>query len=170
MKWFSHRVFAVGVAAACKFDILGIAAGYLGSTIPDSIDFFLTKIGFNFNRIHRKHSHAWVWYAFFLCFLYMILFPNAEKYFQGLIQYKELCLAFFLGIFSHIFLDMLTVKGVPAFFNPNKKIAIPLVKTNRYSENIFTFVFFVTACFYLYFTQNQYVAFLINFIHKQFVR
>ncbi len=169
MNWFSHRIFAVGLAAACKFDLMGIAASYLGSTIPDSIDFFLTKIGFSFNQIHRKHSHAWVWYAFMLCFIYMILFPNAEKYFQEILKYKELCYAFFLGIFSHIFLDMLTTKGVPRLFNPNNKIAVKLVKTNRYSEHVFTFIFFVSICFYLYFTKNQYVAFLINGIYKQFM-
>lgn len=170
MNWFSHRIFAVGIAAACKFDFMGIAASYLGSTVPDSIDFFLTKMGFSFNRIHRKHSHAWVWYAFFLCFLMMILFPNAEKYFKELITYKELCYAFFLGIFSHIFLDMLTVKGVPALFNPNKKIAVKVVTTNNYSEHIFTFLFFVAASFYLYFTKNQYVTFLIDFLYKHFIR
>lgn len=169
MKWFSHRVFAVGIAAACKFDVMGIAASYLGSTIPDSIDFFLTKIGFSFNQIHRKQSHAWIWYALFLCFLSMILFPNAEKYFQELLKYKELCYAFFLGIFSHIFLDMLTTKGVPALFNSKKRIAIKIVKTNGYSEHIFTFFFFVGICFYLYLTKNQYITFLIEFIYKKFI-
>lgn len=170
MNWFSHRVFAVGIAALCKFDLFGIAASYLGSTVPDSIDFFLTKIGFSFNRIHRKHSHAWIWYALFLCFLSMILFPNAKRYFQELLQYKELCYAFFLGIFSHIFLDMLTKKGVPLFVDPNKKIAIKLVTTNTFSEHIFTFVFFVLTIFYLYCTQNQYVVFFIDFIYKQFIQ
>lgn len=168
MNWFSHRVFAVGIAAACKFDILGIAASYLGSTIPDSVDFFLTKIGCDFNRIHRKHSHAWIWYALLLWCICSFVFPFLQKYYQEIIQYQGIIYAFFLGIFSHIFTDMLTVKGVPLFINPNKKIAVKLVKTNGWSEQIFTFLFFVIICFYLYFTKNPLVVSTINYIHSLF--
>lgn len=166
MNWFSHRIFAVGLAAACKFDLLGIAASYLGSTIPDSIDFVLTKFGFNFNRIHRKYSHAWVWYALLFSFIYYFIFPWLQKNFPDLLIYKNLLFAFFLGIFSHIFADMLTVKGVPLFLNPNQKIAVKLIKTNGWSESVFTFAFFVGICFYLYFTENPYVTYCIDFIYK----
>lgn len=168
MNWFSHRVFAVGAAAACKFDLIGIAASYFGSTIPDSIDFFLTKIGFDFNRIHRKHSHAWIWYALLLWCICCFIFPLLQKYSKEILLYKEICYAFFLGIFSHIFTDMLTIKGVPLFLNPNKKIAVKLVKTNGCSEQVFTFLFFVAVCFYLYFTKNPFVASAIEFIHSLF--
>lgn len=168
MNWFSHRIFAVGIAAACKFDLIGIAASYLGSTIPDSIDFFLTKIGFDFNRIHRKHSHAWIWYALLLWCICSFVFPFLQKYYQEIIQYQGIMYAFFLGIFSHIFTDMLTVKGVPLFINPNKKIAVKLVKTNGWSEQIFTFFFFVLICFYLYVTKNPFVVSTINYIHSLF--
>lgn len=165
MNWFSHRVFAVGLAAVCKFDIVGVAASYFGSTIPDSIDFFLTKIGFDFNRIHRKHSHAWIWYALLIWGICAFIFPFLQKYYHGIIQYQELVYAFFLGIFSHIFADMLTVKGVPLFINPSKKIAVKLVKTNGYSEQFFTFLFFVTVCFYLYFTKNPVITSCIEYVH-----
>lgn len=168
MNWFSHRIFAVGLAAACKFNLMGITASYLGSTIPDSIDFFLTKLGFNFNRIHRKQSHAWVWYAFVLSLVYYGIFPFLQKNFPELLTYKEILFAFFLGIFSHIFADMLTVKGVPLFFNPNKRIAIELIKTNGCLEYIFTFLFFVMICFYLYVTKNPYVTYCIEFIYNTF--
>ncbi len=167
MKWFSHRIFAVGVAAMCKFDISGIASCFLGSTIPDSIDFFLTKLGFSFNKIHRKHSHAWIWYAVSLLFVYAVIIPRMQKDFQELMEYEEIIPAFFIGIFSHIFLDMLTVKGVPRFINPDKKFAVKLVRTNTYSEYIFIFTFFVTACFYLYLTKNQYLTVFVDFVYNQ---
>ncbi len=167
MNWFSHRVFAVGIAAMCKFDLVGMGMAYLGSTVPDSIDFFLTKIGFNFNKIHRKHSHAWVWYALVLALLYFAVRPFAAKNFTELLKYKDLVSAFFLGIFSHIFLDMLTIKGVPIFLNPNKKIAVKLVSTNTWTESVFIFLFFVSACMYLYATGNPYVAAFVNFAYKQ---
>lgn len=170
MNWFSHRVFAVGVAAMCKFDVIGIGAAYLGSTLPDSIDFFQVKMGANFNRIHRKHSHAWIWYALILGFVYYFaypfLLPYLPKKIQTLADYRQYILAFFLGIFSHLFLDMLTIKGVPKFINPNKKIALKLVTTHSRSEHIFTFVFFVGAGMYLYITGNPYVNYFINFVMK----
>lgn len=169
MNWFSHRIFAVGLAAACKFDLMGIAASYFGSTIPDSLDLVLTKLGFQFNRIHRKHSHAWVWYALGLSFIYCLVFPWLQKNFPELLVYKEIFLAFFLGIFSHIFADMLTPKGVPFFVNPNQKISLKLVKTNGHSESAFTFLFFTAICFYLYFTKNPYVTYCIEFMYKKFL-
>lgn len=168
MNWFSHRIFAVGLAAACKFDLMGIVASYLGSTIPDSIDFVLTKFGFQFNRIHRRHSHAWVWYALGLSAVYYLIFPWLQKNFPELLIYKSLLPAFFLGIFSHILADMLTPKGVPLFVNPNRKITLKLIKTSGCSESVFTFLFFTGICFYLYFTKNPYVTYCIEFVYKMF--
>lgn len=167
MNWFSHRVFAVGVAAMCKFDLAGMGIACLGSTIPDSIDFFLTKIGFSFNKIHRKHSHAWIWYALLLFLLYTGVYPFLAKNYGEILQFTKYALAFFLGIFSHIFLDMLTVKGVPIFINPNKKIAFKLVSTNTWTESVFIFLFFTAACFYLYLTNNPYVTAFIDFAYRQ---
>lgn len=167
MKWFSHRIFAVGMAAVCKFDFIGIGAAYLGSTVPDSIDFFLTKLGADFNKIHRRHSHAWVWYALALALLHYAAYPFLSRNLPWLLQYKEYIAAFFLGIFSHIFLDMLTIKGVPLFLDTDKKIAFKLVRTNRFSESVFIFVFFVAAGLYLYATKNPYVADFINLVMRQ---
>lgn len=167
MKWFSHRVFAVGIAAICKFDLVGMGLAYLGSTVPDSIDFFLAKIGFNFNKIHRKHSHAWVWYALMLALLHFAAYPFIANNFAELLKYKDLITAFFLGIFSHIFLDMLTIKGVPIFINPNKKMAVKLVSTDTWTESVFIFLFFTAACIYLYATGNPYVGTFVNFVYNQ---
>ncbi len=170
MKWFSHRIFAVGMAAVYKFDPIGIALAYAGSTVPDSIDFFQVKMGASFNRIHRKHSHAWVWYAIILFVLYgyayPYLLPYLPKKYITIDTIQEYILAFFFGIFSHIFLDMLTITGVPRFVNPNKKIAIKLVTTNRISETIFTFCFFVICSFWLYISGNPYVTYFINKVYS----
>lgn len=167
MNWFSHRVFAVGLAAVCKFNYAGIAAAYVGSTIPDGIDFFLAKMGADFNKIHRKHSHAWIWYALILALGQFAAYPYIEKYFSWTIQYKEYLAAFFMGIFSHIFLDMLTIKGVPAFINPNKKIAFKIIRTNRFSEFTFTLIFFTAVCIWLYYTKNPYISEFIGLIARQ---
>lgn len=102
-----------------------------------------------------------------MLFVYTLIIPRIQKDFQELMEYEEIVPAFFIGIFSHIFLDMLTVKGVPRFIDPDKKFAVKLVRTNTYSEYLFIFTFFVAACFYLYLTKNQYLTIFIDFVYKQ---
>ena len=113
-----------------------IGGSILGSLIPD-IDHRQSKIGkkmkitsFVVNKLcgHRKLTHAPLLY---IVLFTILLFPVISSgNFNTL--YFNLILGILLGIASHLFLDSLTVSGIPLLY-PFKKEKYHLLKysTNR---------------------------------------
>lgn len=120
-----------------------LAYSVVGSLIPD-LDHPNSFLGKKLKVVskptntflgHRSILHAPL--------VYLLLFFFLKNYIPSI-----LLLGLFVGIFSHIFLDMLNKSGIPIFYPLNKKrINILNIKTNSISE---IFVDFAIIAGYIY--------------------
>ena len=137
MRWITHQIAAVGLLFSLKFSLGAVAAGFVGSILPDIIDQKLAKtFGFSkrgqqrvFGRVHRGLSH---WFG-----LYLLLIL-ACNYLLIADWIKEIILGFAIAALSHVLLDMLTPKGVPILPLAKKpRLSLPICSTGSLGEYIF---------------------------------
>ena len=123
MTWLTHTTFAFFSA-----QFLGLHAGLavLGSTAPD---WFEDLFGL---KEHRGVSHYVVlwFFAFVVCLVF---------YFShGILKdFGFLALSFVFGGLTHLFLDSLTVSGVPLGVYRTRVRIGGLIRTGRLSEWVF---------------------------------
>ena len=133
MLYSTHIIFALFIEGRTSVLNLGLAT--LGSLFPDldSATGKLSKIAKNRgeNLKHRGILHT-PFLAIAIFVIYYLLFRNL------------LILPFIIGMFSHIFLDFLTGRGVMIFYPiSRKRFHIIGIKTGSLLEKMLFIVFFL---------------------------
>lgn len=149
MKWVTHQSVGVLGAVALHMPPLAVAGVFIGSTLPDVLDFFLVRLGFQFNKIHRGHSHFWVWYALAAMLMALGYQAAANLASQQIILVENALFGAFgvlFGSLSHILTDFMTVSGVPYTLPVKKRVSLGLIRTGHVTEYLFLtiFVFVIT--------------------------
>lgn len=121
--------------------------------IPD-IDLVTSKAGakikpisFIINKFfgHRTICHAPIVYAS-IFFLLMSFFPSYSFYIDMI----------YFGIFSHLLLDMLNLKGIPLFYPfSRKRYNLASIKTNGFFEVVFNSILICCIAFIGYCMLNS---------------
>ena len=134
---FFILIFLSGTDYKLVFVLTAIAATFL----PD-LDSKNSKLGrkkifrpFQFFVKHRKIMHSFTFLFIALIFIYFYV----PILFQG----------FFLGYFSHLFADILTVRGIYPLYPLKKKISFK-IRTGGASENFIYFIFFILDFIFLF--------------------
>ena len=163
MKWTSHRLITTSIIFALTGKPVPCVFAYMGSTLPDSLEFILPE---SMRKSHRSHSHWWVYYAAFAAISYFVLhfyrvdvcspmnlaYVNHMRHYGN---YAALCAALIhpiifwlcIGALFHIVEDMVTAP-VP-LWTPHKKAA-PLgvwFSAGSKKEFIFAFTVFIVLAF-----------------------
>ena len=129
MKWATHQTMALMAAFSAGFPIVGMAAAWAGSVVPDVIDqraanraFFRQK---KFNQVHRRSSHWFGWWlAIWAWSLTGQLGPLPDAVVGG----------FGFGALTHVLLDMCTTHGVPLLPFAKKRFSLKLCSTGSLGE------------------------------------
>lgn len=116
-----------------------IAGGVLGSLLPD-IDSPDTKIGRHFlfisTILNSIFGHRTITHDFVFVLLLSAFFMTKNPFLIGL----------FIGIFSHLFLDSMTIKGIPISFLYKKNIhLLPEFMRFKSASNAAKFATFVSS-------------------------
>lgn len=136
MKWITHQTGAVAACLALEMPVMVIGAAWAGSTIPDLLDQAISRLGPTrksrqkiFNKIHRGNSH---WFGWWLGLFFCGFLPQWPPY-AGAI-----CSGVALGALSHVFMDMLTTRGVPLMpFTARGRLSLGLCSTGTWREYVF---------------------------------
>lgn len=136
MKWVTHQTGALLGAAVLQMSFPAMAGALAGATLPDVFDQRLSALAPTrrgqrkvFNRIHRGTTHWAGWWL--LIFLGLAAFPEAH-------MARDVAAGLAFGGLSHVFLDMLTIQGVPLLpFSRRFMLALRLCSTGRWSEFVF---------------------------------
>jgi len=146
----------VGIVPEPDVFVYGLffAGGAMGAMFPD-IDSPTSKIRRGIRKVftgdpstekrvinHRREPHMpLIWAIIFALCLFIFSNPFAETFIWGMM----------IGVFSHLFLDMLNPAGIP-LFGPIKKNKVNIlpIKTNSWGENIIA-IFLVLLEIYLLF-------------------
>lgn len=136
---FEGMVFITGAVIGSLFPDIDHRGSYLGRKAK--ITSTITNALFG----HRGITHspiamgAFVFFLYLLSKLFIVTSPFIKLWFIG----------FFLGILSHIFLDMLTKGGVPLLLPFTKKrISLTKMKTGSMGEKL-VMIIMVIVCGYL---------------------
>ena len=146
---FSNNVGVEGVLSSA----LIVSGATIGSLAPD-IDHPESKVGRKFilkpisifiNKVfgHRTITHSVVISIFMTMILLFstLLFSGIPNFI-----YSNLIIGFCVGWFSHLLLDLLTVKGIPVFYPfIKKKYSLLKFKTNRDEEFVSILVILITG-------------------------
>ena len=137
MMYKTHLSFALLVSLV-MYQLLNLSPFLIvfvlaSSFIPD-LDHTNSKIGRKFSTssfiINKIFSHRG--------FFHSILLPLIMYFiFAFILDRKDLALAIFLGISSHLFLDLLTKEGISLFAPFSDKRIKGFIKTNSFSEKVF---------------------------------
>jgi len=134
---------------------LYIAATIFGSIIPD-IDYTKSLIGRFFRpiskQLNQRFGHRTVTHSLAVLFVSNLLSGVIEN---TLLHQSTISKIYFLGFFSHLVLDMMTVQGVPLFYpffrnpcvlpgNPNARF-----KTGHFQSETLIFCFFLLSFVFL---------------------
>ncbi|MEK6936543.1 MAG: metal-dependent hydrolase [Nanoarchaeota archaeon] len=116
------------------------------SFIPD-LDHQNSKIGRKFKTtsflMNKIFSHRG--------FFHSILLPIIMYFvFAFILDRKDIALAIFLGISSHLFLDLLTVEGISLFAPFSNKRINGFIKTNSLTEKIIFLVILLITVLFLF--------------------
>ena len=121
------------IVPSVEYFAFAIGLGTIGGLFPD-IDIQTSKIGQHIKLLsaiirelfgHRRLFHWW--------FLYIALFGIAAWQFPAYFQYA---LFLFLGILSHLLLDLFNRVGIP-FINPyDKRVHIANIKSGGKIDNL----------------------------------
>ncbi len=117
----------------------------LSSFLPD-IDIQTSKIGSKLKLISFLSNKIFSHRGFF----HSLILPGLIYFiFDYIFELKEIGQAVFIGMSSHLFLDMLTIDGI-ALFAPfyNKRIK-GFIRTGGLIENILFFMIFLSVVFLL---------------------
>ena len=119
----------------------------LSSFIPD-IDIQTSKIGRKFKKISFLSNKIFSHRGFF----HSIFFPSLFYFiFTFILNLKEISLAIFLGISSHLFLDLWTKEGISLLSPFSQKRINGFIKTGGISEKILFFILLVILFTILFF-------------------
>ena len=136
---FEGMVFITGAVIGSLFPDIDHRGSYLGRKAK--ITSTITNALFG----HRGITHspiamgAFVFFLYLLSKLFIVTSPFIKLWFIG----------FFLGILSHIFLDMLTKGGVPLLLPfTRKRISLTKMKTGSMGEKL-VMIIMVIVCVYL---------------------
>lgn len=136
---YEGMVFITGAVIGSLFPDIDHRGSYLGRKAK--ITSTITNALFG----HRGITHspiamgAFVFFLYLLSKLFIVTSPFIKLWFIG----------FFLGILSHIFLDMLTKGGVPLLLPFTKKrISLTKMKTGSMGEKL-VMIIMVIVCVYL---------------------
>lgn len=136
---YEGMVFIAGAVIGSLFPDIDHRGSYLGRKAK--ITSTITNALFG----HRGITHspiamgAFVFFLYLLSKLFIVTSPFIKLWFIG----------FFLGILSHIFLDMLTKGGVPLLLPFTKKrISLTKMKTGSMGEKL-VMIIMVIVCVYL---------------------
>ena len=134
---------------------LYIATTIFGSLLPD-IDYPKSLIGRCFRPfskiLNRRFGHRTITHSIFVLFVSFLLLAVVENTF---LHQTTISKIYFLGFFSHLVLDMMTVQGVPLFYpflrnpcvlpgNPNARF-----KTGSFQSETLIFCFFLLSFIFL---------------------
>ena len=142
-------------------DVLGyalfFAGGAMGAMFPD-IDSPTSKIRRGIRKVftgdpstekrvinHRREPHMpLIWAVIFAVCLFFFNHPMANIFIWGMM----------IGVFSHLFLDMLNPAGIP-LFGPikRKKVNILPIKTNSWGENVIAVILVLLEVYLLFFSK-----------------
>lgn len=153
MMYKTHLIFALLVAlilisvldlnSKSFFIILVLASSF----IPD-IDNTNSKIGRKFQTpsfiINKIFSHRGFFHSLLLPLIMYFIFTF-------ILDRKDMALAVFIGISSHLFLDLLTIDGISLFAPFSNKRIKGFIKTNGLFEKIF----FLILLFMLFLLLSQ---------------
>ena len=139
MLYKTHLVFPILISLFLfnKFNIFLLIILILSSFIPD-IDIQTSKIGKKFKILsfltNKLFSHRGFFHSIILPLIFYFIFTY-------IFNLQEIGLVVFIGISSHLFLDMLTKEGI-AFFSPfiQKRIN-GFITTGGFVEKILFFIF-----------------------------
>ena len=139
MLYKTHLIFAILMALLLfnKFNIFLLVILILSSFIPD-IDLQTSKIGKKFKILSFLTNKLFSHRGFF----HSIILPSLIYFiFTYIFNLQEIGLVIFIGISSHLFLDMLTKEGI-TFFSPfiQKRIN-GFITTGGFVEKILFFLF-----------------------------
>ncbi len=139
MMYKTHLAFALLVSLLLVYSmnleskLFFVILVLISSFIPD-IDNTNSKIGRKFKTssfiLNKIFSHRGFFHS--LLFPLIIYFTLAF-----IIELKEMALAIFLGISSHLLLDMLTIDGISLFSPFSTKRIKGFIRTNSLTEKIF---------------------------------
>lgn len=97
---------------------------------------------------HRGFTHSPIPMTIFTFILFLI-----SRLFTISIFVKLWFIGFYIGVLSHIFLDMITKEGIPLFYPfANKKISLTNIKNGSMGETI---IFLLMMGFFIYFNFLQ---------------
>lgn len=156
MMYKTHFIFAFLISLLLisyfpiKEKLFFITLILVSSFIPD-IDNTNSKISKEFKIssfiLNKLFSHRG--------FFHSLLFPLILYFILNLIiGFREIALAIFSGISSHLFLDMLTKDGISLFAPFSNKRIRGFIKTNGLIEKIFFIVLFALVLLSLQFFFN----------------
>ena len=141
MKWHTHRLIGVSVAAFSGAGAVGALLSYIGSTLPDLVEgrppsesgwFFRSKMR-NWRKSHRGASHWFGWYVALALIAY---------------HYHPVLAWIGIGAITHLAADALTPMGVPALpFSKKHMMSLSLFSTGSAGEYVF-FLCLLTSLLY----------------------
>ena len=150
MLFLTHICFAlligligIQIFPASKFSFLIFVL--VGSVIPD-IDNPRSKLGKKLPVISHIIKYTLGHRGFFHSFWLLFIIPALIYFFVN----KTIGIAIFVGYFSHLFLDSLTISGVKYFYPfPFFKIS-GMVRTGSFMEKIFQFLLIISIIICVY--------------------
>lgn len=133
--------------------ILMIIGANLGSILPD-IDKPTSKIGRKFlikplsTLIHKKYGHRTITHSVLVSLIVLSGLIASSYIFRGIFfyLYSNFIIGVSIGYLSHLFLDFLTVQGIPLFYPfIKKKYRICNFKTKKHEDLVSSLCLIVTS-------------------------
>ncbi len=126
----------------------------VASFIPD-LDHTNSKIGRKFKTtsffLNKIFSHRG--------FFHSILLPLIMYFiFAFILERKDMALAIFAGISSHLLLDMLTVDGISLLAPFSSKRINGFIKTNGLTEKVFFMILLLLSALFLFQVLSNYLS------------
>ena len=132
-----------------------VSGATIGSLAPD-IDHPESKVGRKFILkpisifINKLFGHRTITHSVVMSIFMTIILLSSTLLFAGISNfiYSNIIIGFCVGWFSHLLLDLLTVKGIPIFYPfIKKKYNLLKFKTNKDEEFVSILVIFITGIF-----------------------
>jgi len=141
---------ALGLQGAAFVGAIGVAT--VGSLFPD-IDTKTSRMGSKVKPVSVVISKAFGHRTLFHSpILYVTMYLMGLHW---LPQYKEVLDCFIAGVVSHLFLDMLNVKGIPLFYPFKRMYHLAGIKTGGAGEMMFRVMLAIAICIGIVFRITQ---------------
>ena len=142
MKWINHTITTITavnlVGINHPLDLILVGTGAI---FPDAIEIKLQNLGIKVE--HRGLSHSFLLWLIIFSIIIMFLYYKKTIW-------ARMGLSFVIGVFGHLFGDILTKTGIPLFVK-QPRIKLKLFKTGSIWEYMFSLICIAYIGYKIYF-------------------